>query len=400
VNKSQQFIEQEKHRVANNYQPLEIVLATGRGIYVTDADGKIYMDFLAGYGAVNQGHNHPRIIQAAIHHLQTGLTHTSRAVHNDQLGSFAELLCSMAKKEKFLPMNSGGEAVETALKLARKWGYLKKGIAANKAEIIVAAGNFHGRTIAEVSASTEAQYKEHFGPLLPGIKIIPYANSNMLRKAITGNTAGFLLEPIQVEGGVNIPPEGFLREAYAVCKKNNVLFMADEVQTGFGRTGKLFASWHEDVSPDILIVGKSLSGGIMPISGVLADADIMDVIKPGDHGSTFAGSPFASAVGKAALEVLADEKMSENAAEMGEYLLKSLQNINSKKIKEVRGKGLLLGIALQRSAGTPRKYCEKLIEEGILCFVAHDVIRLTPPLVITREDIDKAITIFEKVFSS
>ena len=396
---TQAIIEETEKYSANNYHPLPVVLVKGEGIWVWDADGKKYMDMLAAYSAVNQGHCHPAIISAAKEQMEK-ITLTSRAFHNDRMGRFLKKLCEVTGYEKALPMNTGAEAVETALKAARKWGYLKKKVEEGKAEIIVVENNFHGRTTTIVGFSTEKQYQHGFGPFTPGFKVIPYGDVEALEKAITPNTVGFLFEPIQGEGGVLIPEEGYIKKTYDICKKHNVLFMADEIQTGFGRTGKMFACDHEGVKPDIVMVGKALGGGLYPVSGILANEEVMSVFNPGDHGSTFGGNPLGSAVGEAALDVLVNEKLPERSAEMGSYFVKKLNEINSPHVKEVRGKGLMIGVEIKKSSGTARPFCECLMNNGILAKETHhQVIRFAPPLVITKEEIDHAIEVIKKVIA-
>jgi len=380
---------------ARNYYPLPVVLTYGEGVYLYDVEGKKYLDMLSSYSALNQGHRHPQIIKALKEQAER-LTLTSRAFHNDQFGPFCKLLCEITKKDKVLLMNTGAEAVETAIKAARKWGYLKKKVKENSAEIIVCENNFHGRTTTIISFSTEEQYRFGFGPFTPGFKIIPYDDLTSLEKAINENTVGFLVEPIQGEGGVIVPQEGYLKKAKEICKKNNVLFILDEIQTGLGRTGKLFAYQYEDAEPDILILGKALGGGVYPISAICANDDIMEVFTPGDHGSTFGGNPLACAVGQAALKVIIEENLAENAFLMGEYFLKGLRELKSPVIKEVRGKGLLIGVELKEKA---RPYCEKLMEKGILAKdTREDVIRFAPPLIIQKEEIDWALARIREVF--
>lgn len=380
---------------ARNYYPLPVVLTCGEGVYLYDVEGKKYLDMLSSYSALNQGHRHPQIIKALKEQAER-LTLTSRAFHNDQFGPFCKLLCEITKKDKVLLMNTGAEAVETAIKAARKWGYLKKKVKENSAEIIVCENNFHGRTTTIISFSTEEQYRFGFGPFTPGFKIIPYDDLTSLEKAINENTVGFLVEPIQGEGGVIVPQEGYLKKAKEICKKNNVLFILDEIQTGLGRTGKLFAYQYEDAEPDILILGKALGGGVYPISAICANDDIMEVFTPGDHGSTFGGNPLACAVGQAALKVIIEENLAENAFLMGEYFLKGLRELKSPVIKEVRGKGLLIGVELKEKA---RPYCEKLMEKGILAKdTREDVIRFAPPLIIQKEEIDWALARIREVF--
>lgn len=391
---SQYFISLENKYGANNYHPLDVVITRGEGIWVWDVDGKKYMDCLSAYSAVNQGHCHPRIVQAVSEQARR-ITLTSRAFRNDRLGILYEKLAKISGLPKVLPMNSGAEAVETALKAIRKWAYTVKGVPDNQAEIIVCANNFHGRTISIISFSTETQYKTHFGPLTPGFKIIPFGDAAALREAITPNTAGFLVEPIQGEGGIIIPPAGYLKEAEAICRENNLLFVLDEIQTGLCRTGKMFAFEYENVKPDGLIVGKALSGGMYPVSAFLASEELMGVFKPGDHGSTFGGNPLGAAIASAALDVLIEEKLAALAAEMGEYFMSKLKTLSSPYIKEIRGKGLLIGVELKPEAGGARRFCEALKDEGILSKETHEnVIRFAPPLVITKEDIDWA---FEKI---
>jgi len=381
---------------ARNYLPLPVVLSKGEGVWVEDPEGNRYMDMLSAYSAMNFGHRHPKIIETLKEQADM-ITVTSRAFNNDRLGPLSEILARMTGKEKVLPMNTGAEAVETALKAVRRWAYRKKGIPANEAEIIVCNGNFHGRTITVISFSSDESYNKDFGPFTPGFKLIDYGNINALREAITPNTAGLLIEPIQGEGGIIIPQEGFLKEAYQLCRENNIIFMADEIQTGFGRTGKLFASDWEGVKPDIYILGKALGGGVLPISAITADDNIMDVFEPGSHGSTFGGNPLACAVAISAMEVLEQEKLVEKSFENGKYFVNELMKIDNPQIVEVRGKGLLVGIELTVKA---RSYCEKLMKLGILSKETHDnVIRFTPPLVVTREELDWAIEKIAKVFA-
>ncbi len=389
MNSQQQIIDQTDRRSAHNYNPLPLVLEKGEGIWVWDTDGNRYLDCLSAYSAVNQGHCHPKIIGAMIE--QAGkITLTSRAFHNDQMGSFLEKLCQMAKMDKALPMNTGAEAVETAIKAVRKWGYEVKGVEDDKAEIIVVRDNFHGRTIATVSMSSEPDYRRNFGPFTPGFKLIDYNDLTALEQAITPNTVALIMEPIQGEAGIIIPDEGFLTNAHKICKQNNVLFVLDEIQTGLGRTGKLFCFQHEEnATPDILIVGKALSGGVYPVSAILTSDEIMDVFTPGIHGSTFGGNPLGAAIGLAALKVIEDEKLAERSHLLGDYLMRKLQNIQTNKIAEIRGKGLFIGIELNKSLGGARSYCEALMKKGILCKETHEhVIRLAPPLVIENEQIE------------
>jgi ornithine--oxo-acid transaminase len=397
--KTQTFVTQESKFGADNYKPLDVVLSTGKGVWVKDVDGNRYMDMLSAYSALNQGHNHPKIIRAAQKQL-TRLTLTSRAFRNDQFGPFLQTLTKISGRKKALPMNSGAEAVETALKVARKWGHQVKGVMKNKAEIIVCAGNFHGRTITIVGFSTEEQYQDGFGPFTPGFKIIPFGDSKALKKAITKNTVAFMVEPIQGEGGVIIPPKGYLAECAKICKKNNVLLIADEIQTGLGRTGAMFASDHENVKPDVIIVGKALSGGVSPVSAIVADKEVMDVFNPGDHGSTFGGNPFASAVATTALNVIVNEKLPQNSKKLGDYFINQLRRLNSPHIRDIRGKGLFIGVEVKESSGDARKFCELLQIQGILAKETHHtVVRFAPPLVITRSQIDWAMKRIAKVFA-
>ncbi len=393
---SNEVIQTTEKYGANNYLPLPVVLAKGEGVWVEDPEGNRYMDLLSGYSSLNQGHRHPKIIQAL--EEQAGkITLTSRAFHNDQLGPWYKKVSELTNKDMVLPMNTGAEAVETAIKAMRRWAYNVKGVAKDQAEIIACVDNFHGRTMGAVSLSSEESNKEGFGPMLPGIKTVPYGDLDALKDAITENTAGFIIEPIQGEAGVNIPRDGFLREAYDLCKENNVIFAADEIQTGLGRTGKIFACDWEEVEPDMLILGKALGGGVFPISCVVANEDILGVFNPGSHGSTFGGNPLACAVSVAALDVIVDEKLAERSNELGEYMMAELRKIDNPIIKEVRGKGLFIGMELTETA---REYCEELMKEGLLCKETHDyVIRFAPPLVISQEDLDWAIDKIKKVLS-
>ena len=385
--RTEELVDLENRYGANNYHPLDVVIERAEGVWVYDVEGKRYLDCLAAYSAVNQGHCHPKILQT-LYEQAAKVTLTSRAFRNEQLPLLYKDLHDLTGFEMALPMNSGAEAVETAIKTARKWGYKKKGIPENKAEIIVCTDNFHGRTITIVSFSSDQHYRDGFGPFTPGFKIIPYGDAQALRDAITANTCAFLIEPIQGEAGIVIPPGGFLREAADICRENRVLLMLDEIQSGLGRTGKLFAYMHEEITPDVLIVGKALAGGFYPVSAVLASRDIMSVYKPGDHGSTFGGNPLGCALARTALRVLADEKLVERSADLGAYFLSRLHELRSPAIKEVRGRGLWIGIELNCAA---RPYCEALKVEGILCKETHDrVIRLAPPLTITRSEIDWA----------
>lgn len=373
---------------ANNYNPLPIVISRAEGVWVEDPEGNKYMDMLSAYSAVNQGHRHPKIIQA-LKDQADKVTLTSRAFHNDQLGPWYEKVCQLTNKEMVLPMNTGAEAVETAVKTARRWSYDVKGVADNQAEIIACIGNFHGRTMTAVSLSSDDEYKRGFGPMLPGIKLIPYGDLEALKAAITPNTAAFLIEPIQGEAGIVIPPEGFMKAAFELCKEKNILFIADEIQAGLARTGKMFACEWEGIEPDMYILGKALGGGVFPISCVVANKDILGVFNPGSHGSTFGGNPMACAVSIAALDVLIDEKLADKSLELGEYFINKLKEIKNPVIKDVRGRGLFIGVELTEPA---RKYCEQLKDQGLLCKETHDtVIRFAPPLVISKEELDWAI---------
>jgi ornithine--oxo-acid transaminase len=388
------LIDLENKYGAHNYHPLDVAIERAEGVWVYDVEGKRYLDCLAAYSAVNQGHCHPEILNALIEQAHR-VTLTSRAFRNDQLPLFYQELNALTGYDKALPMNSGAEAVETAIKTARKWGYKIKGIPADKAEVIVCADNFHGRTITVVGFSTDAQYRDGFGPFTPGFRIIPFGDLRALENAITPNTCAFLVEPIQGEAGIVIPLAGFLKQAAEICRKARVLLVADEIQSGLGRTGKLFAYMHDGIRPDMVIVGKALSGGFYPVSAVLASSEIMSVFKPGDHGSTFGGNPLGCAVARAALRVLVQEKLVERSAELGDYFLGLLRKLHSPDLKEIRGKGLWIAIELHSPA---RPYCEALKEEGILCKETHDhVIRIAPPLIIQREEIDWAFERIRKV---
>ncbi len=393
------FIAIEEEYGAHNYHPLDVVIERAEGVWVYDVDGKRYLDCLSAYSAVNQGHVHPQILNALLEQAQK-VTLTSRAFRNDQLPLLYKELSEMTGYEMSLPMNSGAEAVETALKLARKWAYRVKGVPRHQAEIITAAGNFHGRTISIVTFSTEPAYRDDFGPFTPGFVSVPYGDAAAIEKAITPNTAAVLLEPIQGEGGVIIPPAGYLKKAAEICKKHNVLLMTDEIQTGLGRTGKLFASQHEDVRPDVMIIGKALSGGFYPVSAVLADKALLGLFTPGEHGSTFGGNPLAAAVARAALRVIRDEHLAERSHELGEYFMEQLAEIPSPHVKEVRGKGLFIGIELKPEAGGARRFCEAMQERGILAKETHQhVIRFAPPLVIDKETIDWALPFIREVLN-
>ena len=394
------FIQLENEFGANNYKPLDLVLSRGQGIWVWDVEGNRYLDCLSSYSAINQGHCHPKILEA-MNDQAKKLTLVSRAFRNNQLGPFYKEICELTQSHSVLPMNSGAEAVETAIKAIRKWGYMEKGVPAGKAEIIVCDNNFHGRTLTIVGFSSEAQYKEGYAPFTPGFISIPFGNTTALENAITPNTVGFLVEPIQGEGGVIVPPDGYLKSVRKICDRNNVMLILDEIQTGLGRTGKLFAEEHDDIQSDLTLVGKALSGGFYPISAVLSNKEVLGVFKPGDHGSTFGGNPLGCAVARAALRVLIEENMIKSAATLGEYFMKQLKEINSPHVKEVRGKGLLIGIELNHTAGGARRFCEALQAEGILCKETHQhVIRLAPPLIIQRENIDWALEKITRVLNS
>ncbi len=384
-------IELENRYCAHNYHPLPVVLTRGQGVYVWDEAGNKYLDMMSAYSAVSHGHAHPRLVKALREQAQQ-LAICSRAFHTDKLGPFLKRLCELTGMEVALPMNTGAEGVETALKAARKWGYKVKGIAADQAEIIACTGNFHGRTIAMVAMSSESQYKDGFGPFPAGLQLIAYGDAAALEKAITPDTAAFLVEPIQGEAGIIVPPVGYLTKCAEICKRHNVLLICDEIQTGLGRTGKLLACQHENVQPDGLILGKALGGGLLPVSMFLANREVMDVFTPGDHGSTFGGNPLAAAVGLEALSVLVEEKLAERSAEMGAYLLDKLHLLKSPLIKALRGKGLFIGIEIDPRKAKAREVCEHLMAHGILSKETHDtVVRLAPPLVITREQIDWAV---------
>ena len=397
---TQIYIDLENEFGANNYKPLDVVLARGQGVWVWDVEGNKYLDMLASYSALNQGHCHPRILNALIEQAKK-LTLVSRAFRTDQLGPFYKDICKMTHSHSVLPMNSGAEAVETALKAARKWGYRIKEIPDDMAEIIVCANNFHGRTTTIVGFSSEQQYRDGFGPFAPGFITIPFGDAEALEWAITPNTVAFLVEPIQGEGGIIVPPTGYLKKVREICDRHNVLLILDEIQTGLGRTGKLFAEEHEGIESDLTLVGKALSGGVYPVSAVLSNKEALSVFEPGDHGSTYGGNPLACAVAREALKVIEDEKLIEKSLFMGHYLKESLKNIISPYVKEVRGMGLLIGVELKKSAGGARKFCEALMEKGILCKETHKhVIRFAPPLTITKEEIDWALERIEYVLTA
>ncbi len=394
LTKSREIIDVTQKYGASNYLPLPVVISKAEGVWVWDPEGNRYMDMLSSYSALNQGHRHPKIIQA-LKDQADKVTLTSRAFHNGRLGVLYQKLSSITGKEKLLPMNTGTEAVETAIKLIRRWGYRQKGIKPGMAEIIVCQGNFHGRTVTVISASSDEDYRTDFGPFTPGFKIIPYGDCDALEKAIAPNTAGFLVEPLQGEAGVRVPPSGYLKRSYEICKQHNVLFAADEIQTGFGRTGKMFACQWEDVTPDVLIMGKALSGGIMPVSAVAADSAVMDLFEPGSHGSTFGGNPLGAAVAIAALDVIQDENLAERAFVMGQLLMEHLRKLKNPHIVEVRGKGLLVGVVLDIPA---RPYCEQLMAKGILAKETHaNIVRFAPPLVISEDELLWACRQIEQV---
>ncbi|MBP1739421.1 MAG: rocD [Deltaproteobacteria bacterium] len=386
-----EYIKLENQYGAQNYKPLDVVLTRGQGIWVWDVEGRRYLDCLSAYSAVNQGHCHPRIMRTMVEQAER-LTLVSRAFRNDQLGPFYKELCELTDSHMVLPMNSGAEAVESAIKAVRKWGYKIKGIPEDKAEIIVCENNFHGRTITIVGFSTEPQYRDGYGPFTPGFRIIPFGNAEALERAITPNTVAFLVEPIQGEAGVIIPPPGYLREVRQICNQHNVVLILDEIQTGLGRTGTFLAEEHDGIQSDLTLIGKALSGGFLPISAVLSNKEVLGVFHPGDHGSTFGGNPLACAVARTALKVIKEERMAENAANLGKYFLEKLSEIKSPYVKEVRGKGLLIGVELYPEVGGARRFCEDLMEKGLLCKETHkDVIRFAPPLVIRKEEIDWAV---------
>jgi ornithine--oxo-acid transaminase len=394
---SQAIIELTERYGAHNYHPLPIVIQQAEGVWVKDPEGNRYIDMLSAYSALNQGHRHPRIIRA-LKEQADRVTLTSRAFHNDQLGPFYEKLAQLTKKSMILPMNTGAEAVETALKAVRRWAYDVKGIPAGQAEVIVCSGNFHGRTVTVISLSSEETYKRGFEPLTPGFRVIPYGDIDALRQAINPNTAAFLVEPIQGEAGIIIPPDGYLRQAADLCREHNVLLVADEIQTGFGRTGKMFACEWEDVTPDVYILGKALGGGVMPISAVAADASVLGVFEPGSHGSTFGGNPLACAVAIAAMDVTVEENLVDRSLKMGEYFLNELKQIRNPHIREVRGRGLFIGVELDEPA---RPYCEALMKRGLLCKETHEhVIRFAPPLIISKEELDDALSRIRSVLEA
>ena len=397
---SRDYIRIEDEYGAHNYKPLDVVLSHGEGIWVYDVDGRKYMDCLAAYSAVNQGHCHPEIMKVMAEQSRK-LTLTSRAFRNDQLALFYKDLCELTRSHKVLPMNSGAEAVETVIKAVRKWGYEVKGVPADQAEIIVCENNFHGRTITIVGFSTDEGSRRGFGPFTPGFKIIPFGDADALEAAITSNTVGFLVEPIQGEAGVIIPPAGYLKKAREICNRHNIVLILDEIQTGLGRTGKLLAEEWEGIESDLTLIGKALSGGFYPISAVLSNKEVLGVLRPGEHGSTFGGNPLACAVARKAIEVLIKEKMIENARVQGDYFLAELKKMKTARIKEVRGRGLMIGMELDPGAGGARRFCEKLLEKGMLCKDTHEhTIRFAPPLVIKREEVDWALERIQDVMAA
>jgi ornithine--oxo-acid transaminase len=395
---SKDLIQVEDIYGAHNYHPLDVVVSKAQGIWMHDVEGRKYLDFLSAYSAVNQGHRHPRIVKALVEQARK-LTLTSRAFRNDQWPMLAKELAELTGYNMVLPMNSGAEAVETAVKTARKWAYQKKGVPQDRAEIIACSNNFHGRTVTVISFSTEPLYRQDFGPFTPGFKIIPFGDADALEKAITPDTAAFLVEPIQAEAGILIPPDGYLKKAAEICNRNNVLFIADEIQTGLGRTGRLFACEAEGVRPDMVVIGKSLGGGCYPVSAVLADHEVLGVFRPGEHGSTFGGNPLGCAVARESLRVIQDENLVANAAERGASFMEKLRKVRSRHIKEVRGRGLLIGVELKPEAGGARRFCEELMKEGLLCKETHDnVIRFAPPLIIREKDLNWALKRIKTVF--
>lgn len=394
--KTNEFIDLENRFGARNYKPLDVILSKGKGVWVWDVEGKKYLDCLSAYSAVNQGHCHPKIHQVLVEQSKK-LTLTSRAFRNDQLALFYKELCDLTQSHKVLPMNSGAEAVETAIKTVRKWGYETKGIPLDKAEIIVCENNFHGRTITIISFSSDENARQNFGPFTPGFKSIPFGDSDALENAITPNTVAFMVEPIQGEAGVIIPPDGYLKKVREICTNNNVVLILDEIQTGLGRTGKLLAEEHDGIQSDLTVIGKALSGGFYPISAVLSTDAVLGVLNPGQHGSTFGGNPLACALARTAMKVLVEEGLIENAASMGTYFLDGLKQISNPFVKAVRGKGLMIGLEFYPEAGGARQYCEKLKENGLLCKETHDhIIRFSPPLIITKDQIDWALEIISK----
>ncbi|MSR21335.1 MAG: ornithine--oxo-acid transaminase [Gemmatimonadetes bacterium] len=400
ASKTQAYLAEVDQFSAHNYHPLPVVLERGEGVWVWDVDGNRYLDMLSAYSALNQGHRHPAILDAARKQLDT-LTLTSRAFHNDQMGPFLRELCEATGFERALPMNTGAEAVETSIKMVRKWGYKVKGVEADKAEIIVCENNFHGRTTTIVGFSSEPQYKDGFGPFTPGFKEIPYGDAAALKAAITPNTVGFLVESLQGEGGVVVPPAGFMAKARKLCTENRVALIADEIQTGLGRTGRLFCYEWDGIRPDILIVGKALGGGVYPVSAAIADSEYMDVFHPGDHGSTFGGNPLGAAIARAALRVILEEELPARAARLGEWFMERLRAISSPHVQEVRGKGLMIGVVIKESSGPARPFCVALEHKGLLAKETHhQVIRFAPPLTITEEELEVALEIVADVLGA
>jgi len=400
MSRTEHFIHEVDRWSARNYGPLPVVLERGEGVWVWDVEGRRYLDMLAAYSAVNQGHRHPRIV-AALEEQAARLTLTSRAFHNDRMGPFLHALCEATGFDRALPMNTGAEAVETAIKAARKWGYEVKGVPADRAEILVCENNFHGRTTTIVGFSSEAQYRAGFGPFAPGFRMIPYGDAAALERAITPNTVAFLVEPIQGEGGIVVPPEAYLACVQEMCREHGVLVLNDEIQTGLGRTGKLFCGDWDGTRGDIMIVGKALGGGVFPVSAILANDEVMDVFRPGDHGSTFGGNPLGAAVGQAALEVILEERLPERSNELGTWFQERLREIDSPHVEQVRGRGLMIGIVIREESGPARPFCEALMRRGILCNdTHHQVIRIAPPLVVTREVLDDALDTIAEVVSA
>ena len=394
---TEKFVREAERWSAHNYAPLPVVIERGDGCWVWDVDGRRYLDMLSAYSALNQGHRHPAIV-GALKDQADRLTLTSRAFHNDQMGAFLKVLAEATGFTRALPMNTGAEAVETAIKAARKWGYEVKGVAEDRAEIIVCENNFHGRTTTIVGFSSEKQYRDGFGPFAPGFRMIPHGEIDALEAAINENTVAFLVEPIQGEGGIVVPPDGFLSKAHDLCRANQVLLLNDEIQTGLGRTGRLFCGDWDGTRGDILIVGKALGGGVYPVSGILANDEVMDVFHPGDHGSTFGGNPLGAAVGLASLKVILDEELADRARDLGSWLMDRLRDLDSPHVKEVRGRGLMIGVEIKAELGTARPFCEALKERGILCNdTHHHTIRIAPPLIIQRETLEEALPIFDEV---